>query len=224
MRACLRAGELVVPGSRRYSPWNQGLYDSTAWSKRRRSWFAKGNLGESATAYVACATGELDRLARAVAERLAGNTAARVEAGKLILDRLEGVSLAPEAEEARRSLVGLLPAVTLPDVLMEVDHWCGYSGSLLHLTAKRLPSPEHAASIRPALFAVLVAEATNLGLATNGHSIRHSLRPPGPGTRLVLPGRHATPVHHAAHSLPSQHPAHLSVRLQERMPRSIAAR
>jgi TnpA family transposase len=49
---------------------------------------------------------------------------------------------------------------------MEVDRWCGFSRSLLHLTARRLPAPEHVRVVRPALFAVIVAEATNLGLAT----------------------------------------------------------
>ena len=61
---------------------------------------------------------------------------------------------------------GLLPLVGLPELLMEVDRWCGFSRSLLHLTARRLPTPEHVRVVRPALFAVIVAEATNLGLAT----------------------------------------------------------
>jgi hypothetical protein len=41
-----------------------------------------------------------------------------------------------------------------------------FSADLLHLTARGEPSPRHVAATRPALFAVLVAEATNIGLAT----------------------------------------------------------
>ncbi len=42
----------------------------------------------------------------------------------------------------------------------------GFSDPLLRLSARREPTPRDAAATRPALFAVLVAEATNLGLAT----------------------------------------------------------
>ena len=54
----------------------------------------------------------------------------------------------------------------LAELLMEVDGWVGFSDPLLHLSARREPTPRNVAATRPALFAVLVAEATNLGLAT----------------------------------------------------------
>ncbi len=49
---------------------------------------------------------------------------------------------------------------------MEVDGWVGFSDPLLRFSARREPTPRDAAATRPALFAVLVAEATNLGLAS----------------------------------------------------------
>jgi len=60
----------------------------------------------------------------------------------------------------------MLPLVSLSELLLEVDRWTSFSKDLLHLTARGEPSPRHVAATRPALFAVLVAEATNIGLAT----------------------------------------------------------
>ena len=53
---------------------------------------------------------------------------------------------------------------------MEVDQWANYTQQLTHLTGRRAPSLERDAATRPALFAVLVAEATNIGLATMANS------------------------------------------------------
>jgi len=72
----------------------------------------------------------------------------------------------PEATRARDALAALLPRVELPELLMEVDRWTDFTRTLTHLTGRREPTAEHLAAIRPALFAVLVAEATNLGFAT----------------------------------------------------------
>src|SRR5437588_9789047 len=58
----------------------------------------------------------------------------------------------------------------LPEVLMELPRWTTFPQELTHLTSRRQPSAEKEASVLPALFAVLVAEATNLGLATMANS------------------------------------------------------
>lgn len=79
------------------------------------------------------------------------------------LDRLE---VPPETAVAHTAMSGLLPVVDLPELLMEVDRWVRFSDALLHLPAHREPTPRYVAATRPALFAVLVAEATNLGLST----------------------------------------------------------
>lgn len=166
MRAGLRAGELTVVGSRRYMPWDAGLYGAEAWRKRRSAWYAETGLAAGCEAYLAEALDGLHTLTVEVAGRLPSNTAARVEKGKLVLHSLERLELSLQAEDARRALTRLLPLVDLPELLMEVDRWCGFSQSLLHLTVRNQPTPRFVAATRPALFAVLVAEATNLGLET----------------------------------------------------------
>jgi TnpA family transposase len=166
MRAALRAGELTVEGSRRYTPWDTDLYSQEAWTRRRDSWFGERGLPHGGAAFLANLSEEVHRVTLMVAERLDGNSAARVEDGKLMLEALERIELPLSAEQARERLTRMLPLVTLPELLLEVDRWTGFSRDLLHLTARGEPSPRHVAATRPALFAVLVAEATNMALAT----------------------------------------------------------
>ena len=66
--------------------------------------------------------------------------------------------------------MSLFPLTGLPELLMEVNRWTHFTQELTHLTSRRQPSAEKEASILLALFAVLVAEASNLGLATMANS------------------------------------------------------
>ena len=166
MRAALRAGELTVSGSRRYTPWDAGLYTPEAWAKRRASWFAERGRPAEGDAYVSTALEDLHSNILEAARALPDNTAARVEGGKIRLDALESLDLPPAVEGARRRLAGLLPLVDLAELLMEVDRWTGFSRALSHLSARGEPTLQYLGATRPALFAVLVAEATNMGLET----------------------------------------------------------
>lgn len=98
------------------------------------------------------------------------NQDARIEDDKLVLTPLEKIELAPEILAARADLVSVLPPTGLPEVLMEVHRWTNFGHDLTHLAGRRQPTAEHDAAILPALLAVLVAEATNLGLATMANS------------------------------------------------------
>lgn len=93
-----------------------------------------------------------------------------MEKDKLILTPLEKIELPPEVYQARAELVHLFPSVGLPEVLMDVEQWAHYTQDLTHLTGRRAPSAERDAATRPAVFAVLVAEATNIGLAAMANS------------------------------------------------------
>jgi len=130
----------------------------------------ESGLPEDGGLYVARQVEELDTVTRDVARRLPANADARVVKGKIALSALEKVELPQQAVEARRDLLALLPRVGLPELLMEVDRWTGYTLALTHLTGRRAPNPDRLSGMRPALFAVLVAEATNLGLSTMAHA------------------------------------------------------
>ena len=115
---------------------------------------------------------QLHRKAHQVSKRIAQNKNqdARVEKEKLILTPLEKIELPPGVREARTDLVRLFPSVGLPEVLLDVEHWAHYTKELTHLTGRRASSAEREAATRPAVFAVLVAEATNIGLAAMANS------------------------------------------------------
>ena len=165
-RSALRAGDLTVEGSRRYTPWDTDLYAPAAWTGRRATWAEESDMPLDGAAYAARAVAELDALTDRVARRLPRNADARVVDGKVRLTALDAVEVPREVEMARDALTDLLPESGLPDLLMEVDRWTGFSQALTHLGGRRAPTPAHLAQVRPALFAVLIAEATNLGLAT----------------------------------------------------------
>ena len=83
---------------------------------------------------------------------------------------LEKVELPQEVSVIRSDLVSLFPLTGLPELLMEVNRWTPFAQELTHLTGRRQPSAEREAATLPVVFAVLVAEATNLGLATMANS------------------------------------------------------
>ncbi len=184
VRGALRASDLTVEGSRRYIPWDTDLYTPERWAARRATWLEErghkedgagaagsdhrgvGSGDYGGAAYVQQVLTELHQLTNDVATRLPDNADARIERGKLSLSALERVKEPEGVEAMRAALTALIEPIDLPDLLMEVDRRTGYMTALTHLTGRRSPSAAHMAEIRPALFAVLVAEATNLGLAT----------------------------------------------------------
>jgi TnpA family transposase len=168
VRGAVRASDLTVEGSRRYIPWDTDLYTTERWAARRPSWLEERGHGhiEDGAAYVRQALTDLHELTTDVAKRLPDNADAHIERGKLSVSALERVKEPEGIEATRAALTALIEPIDLPDLLMEVDRRTGYMTALTHLTGRRPPSAAHLAEIRPALFAVLVAEATNLGLAT----------------------------------------------------------
>ncbi len=171
-RTALRAGDLTVEGSQRYAAWDSDLYRSDVWATRRDAWYSEQELPRNGEGFVADALEHLHRQTQRVAKHIATHKHpdARVEADKLKLTALEKIELPQEALAARADLVSLFPVTGLPELLIEVNHWIPFTEELTHLTSRRQPSAEREATTLPVVLAVLVAEATNLGLATMANS------------------------------------------------------
>ncbi|HLW03484.1 MAG TPA: Tn3 family transposase [Ktedonobacterales bacterium] len=163
-RQALRGGDLTVEGSQNYTPWTTHLYTSDEWRQRRADWFSGGGPPEQATDYIVQARAELDALAIRAAAQMPNHPYLQIQAGRLILTAQERLQTPPASAATRRSLTALLPRVGLPQLLQEVDSWTGFTSAFDHLTTRREPTASHQQAIRPALLAVLVAEATNIGL------------------------------------------------------------
>jgi TnpA family transposase len=171
-RGALRAGDLTVEGSQRYAAWDSDLYTPEDWAKRRASWYEENGLPEHGESYLQGLLNDLHAHTMKVARRLARsqNQAARIEGDKIVLTALEKIELPQEALATRAKLVTLFPVTGLPELLMEVDNWMHFTRVFFHLTSRREPSEETMRTLRPILFAVLVAEAANLGLSTMAHA------------------------------------------------------
>ncbi len=156
----LRSGNVWVPGSRRYRDFDDYLIPKEDF---------EGVLGDGGppvavdTDYASYLEERKERLHEALTE--VGRSVRRGE--------LEGVSLdggrlkisrpkkdEPEGMDAVTRLVySLVPRVRLTDLLVEVDSWCGYSGRFVHLKT------EEPAKDKKVLYAALMADGVNLGLA-----------------------------------------------------------
>ena len=171
-RTALRAGDLTVTGSQRYAAWDSDLYQSDVWATRRDAWYSEQALPRDAETFLSTMLDQLHRQTLHVSKRLANhkNQDARIEDEKLVLTALEKIELPQDVLAARADLVSLFPSTGLPEVLMEVNRWMHFDQDLTHLGGRRQSSAESDAAILPALLAVLVAEATNLGLATMANS------------------------------------------------------
>lgn len=165
-RQALRAGDLRVEGSRRYAGWRAALFAPDEWEQRRTSWFAESGFPQEGVAYLKRAEAEVQSLSVQAARQLSKDGIAQVRGGKLIITEQEQLQVPPTAAPLRRALISLLPRVGLPELLLEVDSWTMFTSAFVHLTARREPTVDQLSLLRPALFAVLVAEATNIGLTT----------------------------------------------------------
>ena len=81
----------------------------------------------------------------------------RLVKGELVITPLHK-AVPEEVEALTRHAYELLPRIKLPDPLLEVDAWTGFSRHFTHLQSGDLPKD------RMALFAALLADAINLGL------------------------------------------------------------
>lgn len=164
-RQALRSGNLLVEGSYRYVSWETYLYSPACWQQQRERWFSSSGLPLDGTAYLAQAKANLHTLTTRVAQRATQSSLLKVREHTLALAAREQPALPPEVVSVRRSLLSLLPRIGLPQLLMEVDGWTGFTSAFAHLTARRQSPDEKLSGLRPVLFAVLVAEATNIGFA-----------------------------------------------------------
>jgi hypothetical protein len=82
-----------------------------------------------------------------------------LENGKLHLDRLEK-SLQLKPSKLSKEMYATLPRIKLTDLLMEVDHWTGFTKHMTHASSGQEPKRTR----KKILLASLMAMGTNIGL------------------------------------------------------------
>jgi len=164
LRDGLRSGDVFVPGSRRYADPASFLLTPEQWESRRDEFCHL--VGKPADAGEALEAAEADlhlALADLDAQLAAGDPeGVRLsEDGELIIPPLSAEDVPTEAEALRDELAAMLPVLPLASVLVEIDARTAFTDHLVHAGGKVNRPPE----LKRNLLYVIIAEATNMGLA-----------------------------------------------------------
>ena len=164
LRDGLRSSDIYVPGSRRYADPAAFLLSGQQWEARRAEYCHLVGKPADGRAALAAAADELHAALADLEAQLAAGDPAGVrlnDDGELIIPRLAAEDVPAEAAALRDELAGMLPVVPIASLLVEVDARTAFTGHLIHAGGQATRSPE----LKRNLFYVLLAEATNMGLA-----------------------------------------------------------
>jgi len=156
LRAGLRSGDVYVSGSRLFRDFEEHLLPREAAAEV----IPRLPVHDEVDAYLSSRRQELHRNLVRVNDRLAGGEldGVRLSGKRVVVSPITSQVPADADEQARRAY-DRLPAAKITDLLVEVDRWTDFTR---HFTALRQGTP---ARDREALFATILAEATNLGPA-----------------------------------------------------------
>jgi len=157
LRSAMRAGRVWVPGSRRHADPSRLLLPDERWQQTRAEFIqAVEQPVDGAERLQALAVEQAELLEQLARERDA-TAEAHLADGELAVDTAE---LADEGR-LRKLIEPRLPEVDLPELLIEVDGWTRFTEHLTPLSGNRRRS----ADMPCLLYAVILAQATNLGLS-----------------------------------------------------------
>ncbi|MBF0227709.1 MAG: Tn3 family transposase [Desulfobacterales bacterium] len=159
LRGALRSGNIWVQHSRRYADPETYLIPKEQWItlKEQACKLLKMNTGEERLAQ---ANQELKDALKKLDNELINSDRLRIENDKLIVSPLKAEIIEPSCINLQKAITERLPKIELSELLIEVDHWTGFSDCL-----------EHAAEVQPRssklikyLHASILAQSCNLGL------------------------------------------------------------
>ncbi|MBI3326212.1 MAG: Tn3 family transposase [Nitrospinae bacterium] len=163
LRGALRGGNVWVQPSRRYANPETYLIPKDRWPTLRPEVCQQIRVPAEGARRLEERGRELVELLPHVDRMLArtGKGTVRMDNGALIVPRLEAEELPASAERLQTSITDRLPLVDLPELLIEVDHWTGFSRHLRHLNGRE----RHLRDFLPVLYAALLAQGCNFGFA-----------------------------------------------------------
>ena len=172
LKNALRSGDVSVAGSRQFRDFEDYLMPRPDFDRDLSQNKLQVAVPTATAAYLE------DRLS--LLRKTLDQTSALAREGQLPDVELSstGLKISPlensvpkDADALCGLLYGMLPHVKVTDLLMEVDHWTGFTRYFVHLKTQDL------AKSQPLLLTAILADATNLGLGKMAESC--------PGTSLA---------------------------------------
>jgi hypothetical protein len=168
LRDGLRSGDVWVPGSRRYADPATYLYTPAQWAPRRDDYCRL--VGKPASAAEALEQGkeELHAALQELEETLSNaspddtGTVRLDDDDHLVVPPLSAEDIPAEAKTLKEELAGMLPFAPIASLLIELDARTGFLDCFTHAGGRKLAKT---AETKRNILAVLIAQATNLGLS-----------------------------------------------------------
>jgi TnpA family transposase len=168
LRDGLRSGDVFVPGSRRYADPATYLYTPEQWAPRRGEYCRLVGKPPNAAQALEQGKEELHEALEELEKTLAGATPD--DTGRVRLDEDEHLVVPPlsaedvpaEAKALKDELAGMLPFAPIASLLIELDARTHFLDCFTHAGGRKLST---STETKRNILAVLIAMATNLGLA-----------------------------------------------------------
>jgi TnpA family transposase len=158
LRSALRSGRLWVPGSRRHADPSSLLLSDEQWQSARASFTVTVERPLDGRERLDALAGEQAELLQRLADERDATAEACLADDGIVLADLDTTD--EDDGRLRKLIEPRLPELDLPELLIEVDGWTAFTDLLAPLSGNRRRSAEMPAL----LYAVILAQATNLGL------------------------------------------------------------
>ena len=166
LRTAIRSGQIWVAGSRRYANPAGFLLPPERWEKDRAEACRLMKAPLEATTRLTLREQELHLAALHLDGLLTGTTSVSLDADEhLVLSPLEAAERPPSAISLERMIGERMPLVDLPTLLIEVDGWVHFHRDFTHANSHQSCKPD----ALPTLYASLLAQSGNFGLARMAH-------------------------------------------------------
>lgn len=163
VQTALRAGDVWVPGSRRYTDPATLLIGAEQWATQRDDFCSVTGTSPDPHEQLRRLETDLHSAVADMEQVLAGaqGLARLDDSGDLIVSPLPAEQLPADADALQQATAARLPHVQLPALLIEVDAWTRFTEELTHAGGARRRHPD----LTRNLFAALLTHACNLGYA-----------------------------------------------------------
>jgi hypothetical protein len=166
LRDKLRAGDISLPHSRRYTDPETFLIPRSQWPTLRQDVCQELGLDPTGAHRLSERAQELRALLPRVDRLLDRPDGIRMEHGELMVPMDAGDALPASARVLEAQVSRRIPHVDLTDLLLAVDQWTGFSQHLTHATGGQPRTDD----LLLHLHAAVLAQGTNMGPVEMAHS------------------------------------------------------